>query len=212
VDAAPAQPRTQPAGTNAPEIAGSAADGLREFRQLLASSQIRKWPMYLRNVKQVMRQTNPAFDERAYGFGNLTDLLRAAGREGIVRVDRDRQGVIRVFQGNVSSAPTNGSSSAESQPMADRDDVEDVSVAAAASELGVPVASAVDDVDEVDEIEEVEQAESPADVVAATVVEEPAVTPPTKKAPRARGGRGRARSSAGASDRQPRPRRARKDR
>jgi hypothetical protein len=39
-----------------------------------------------------------SFDERAYGFGNLVDLLRAAHREGVVRVERDRQGVIRVFQ------------------------------------------------------------------------------------------------------------------
>jgi hypothetical protein len=32
------------------------------------------------------------------------DLLRAAARENIVRVDRDRQGVIRVFQGSVPVA------------------------------------------------------------------------------------------------------------
>jgi hypothetical protein len=56
--------------------------------------------MYLRNVKQLFRSVTPEFDERAYGFANLVDLLRAAARENIVRVDRDRQGVIRVFQGN----------------------------------------------------------------------------------------------------------------
>jgi len=84
-----------------PEVIGTAADGLRAFRDLLASAAVRRWPMYLRNVKQVIRQTSSSFDERAYGFANLTDLLRAAHREGIVRVDRDRQGVIRVFQGSV---------------------------------------------------------------------------------------------------------------
>jgi hypothetical protein len=87
----------------APAVIGSNADGLREFRRILASGQVRRWPMYLRNVKQVIRQVNPAFDERAYGFANLVDLLRAAGRDGTVRVDRDRQGVIRVFQGNVTA-------------------------------------------------------------------------------------------------------------
>jgi uncharacterized LabA/DUF88 family protein len=87
-----------------PAVVGSNADGLREFRRILASGQVRRWPMYLRNVKQVIRQVNPAFDERAYGFANLVDLLRAAGRDGTVRVDRDRQGVIRVFQGNVAAA------------------------------------------------------------------------------------------------------------
>lgn len=85
----------------APEMLGTAADGIREFANILATAQIRRWPMYLRNVKQVLRQTNAAFDERAYGFANLTDLLRAAHRENVVRVDRDRQGVIRIFQGSV---------------------------------------------------------------------------------------------------------------
>ena len=53
----------------------------------------------------MIRQTNPSFDERAYGFANLVDLLRAAHKDGLVRVDRDRQGVIRVFQGNLTPEP-----------------------------------------------------------------------------------------------------------
>ncbi|MEO8482582.1 MAG: NYN domain-containing protein [Acidobacteriota bacterium] len=85
-----------------PAVIGSNADGLREFRRILAAGQVRRWPMYLRNVKQLIRQVSADFDERAYGFANLVDLLRAAGRENVVRVDRDRQGVIRVFQGNVA--------------------------------------------------------------------------------------------------------------
>jgi hypothetical protein len=101
-------PRASENGSRAqggsPAVIGSNADGLREFRRILASGQVRRWPMYLRNVKQVIRQVNPTFDERAYGFANLVDLLRAAGRDGSVRVDRDRQGVIRVFQGNVAAA------------------------------------------------------------------------------------------------------------
>jgi hypothetical protein len=87
-----------------PTVIGTNADGLLEFRRILTSGQIRKWPMYLRNVKQIIRQISPSFDERAYGFANLVDLLRAAGREGLVRVDRDRQGVIRVFQGTAPLA------------------------------------------------------------------------------------------------------------
>jgi uncharacterized LabA/DUF88 family protein len=91
-------------GAAAPVAAiGTQAEGMAEFRRVLTSGQVRRWPMYLRNVKQLLRQASPDFDERAYGFGNLVDLLRAAGREGLVRVDRDRQGVIRVFQGQVSA-------------------------------------------------------------------------------------------------------------
>jgi uncharacterized LabA/DUF88 family protein len=90
---------------------GAAADGMRELRRILESAQIKRWPMYLRNVKQVLRQTAPAFDERAYGFANLVDLLRAAHKDGLVRVDRDRQGVIRIFQGSLPSGRPSAASS-----------------------------------------------------------------------------------------------------
>jgi hypothetical protein len=75
------------------------------------------------------------FDERAYGFGNLTDLLRAAHREGIVRVDRDRQGVIRVFQGSVST-PAPALETPADVPALEPDEV---AVASAAAEIGVPL-------------------------------------------------------------------------
>jgi hypothetical protein len=55
--------------------------------------------MYLRNVKQILRQTEGGFDERRYGFGGLMDLLKACQREGFVRIERDRRGGLRVFQG-----------------------------------------------------------------------------------------------------------------
>ncbi|MBP8274693.1 MAG: hypothetical protein KAY59_09695, partial [Acidobacteria bacterium] len=76
------------------------------FTKMLAVAEIRKWPRYLRNVKQVMRACTPPFDERAYGFANLTDMLRAAHKENIVRMERDRQGVIRVFQGTSATSAT----------------------------------------------------------------------------------------------------------
>jgi hypothetical protein len=117
-----------------PVLVGSATEGLREFRRILAAAVVRRWPMYLRNVKQALRQTDATFDERAYGFGNLTDLLRAAHREGIVRVDRDRQGVIRVFQGNVPLPPA---PQVAAEPPADGPD--EVAVASAAAEIGVPL-------------------------------------------------------------------------
>jgi hypothetical protein len=55
--------------------------------------------MYVRNVKQVLRATDAGFDERRYGFNGLIDLLRACQREGLVRLERDRRGGLRVFQG-----------------------------------------------------------------------------------------------------------------
>jgi hypothetical protein len=48
-------------------------------------------------VKQAMRAADPGFDERRHG--NLVEILRSVQRDGLVRLDRDRQGVLRVFQG-----------------------------------------------------------------------------------------------------------------
>ena len=67
--------------------------------QILAAATTARWPMYLRNVKQILRQADGGFDERRYGFGGLMDLLRACQREGFVRIERDRRGGLRVFQG-----------------------------------------------------------------------------------------------------------------
>jgi hypothetical protein len=53
--------------------------------------------MYLRTMKQILRAGG--FDERRYGFGGLMDLLRACQKEGLIRMERDRRGGLRVFQG-----------------------------------------------------------------------------------------------------------------
>jgi uncharacterized LabA/DUF88 family protein len=97
-----ASPSASPAG--AMQTVGTTVDGAREFARVLASAEIRKWPLYLRNVKQIMRAATPPFDERAYGFANLTDLLRAAQKDNVVRMERDRQGVIRIFQGTAPAS------------------------------------------------------------------------------------------------------------
>jgi hypothetical protein len=55
--------------------------------------------MYVRQAKQFLRNAIEGFDERKYGFASVVDLLRAAGKEGVLRVERDRQGAVRVFPG-----------------------------------------------------------------------------------------------------------------
>jgi hypothetical protein len=55
--------------------------------------------MYVRQAKQYLRSAIEGFDERKYGFASVVDLLRAAGKEGVLRIDRDRQGAVRVFPG-----------------------------------------------------------------------------------------------------------------
>ena len=73
--------------------------GVQRAGQILAAATTARWPMYLRNVKQILRQADGGFDERRYGFGGLMDLLKACQREGFVRIERDRRGGLRVFQG-----------------------------------------------------------------------------------------------------------------
>jgi uncharacterized LabA/DUF88 family protein len=103
---------------------GSNADGVRLAGQILKNATTARWPMYVRNVKQLLRAYRGdanvggngdgapganvwnvgtggtvGFDERQYGFGGLMDLLRACQKEGLLRVERDRRGGLRVFPG-----------------------------------------------------------------------------------------------------------------
>src|SRR5687767_4831455 len=63
------------------------------------------WPMYLRNVKQYVKNAAPTFDERRYGFANFLEAVRAAGRSGLFRLERNRQGILRIFAGNQFPRP-----------------------------------------------------------------------------------------------------------
>jgi hypothetical protein len=101
--AAPASPQGGTPGQSAEDDSaplsqiGDNAEGVRLAGQLLAAATTARWPMYLRNVKQILRAGG--FDERRYGFGGLIDLLRGCQRDGFVRMERDRRGGLRVFQG-----------------------------------------------------------------------------------------------------------------
>jgi uncharacterized LabA/DUF88 family protein len=86
------------------QVIGTPIEGVRELSRILSSAVVRKWPLYLRNVKQILKAQTPPFEERAYGFPSLVDLLRASQKEGLFRVERDRQGVIRVFQATAPAA------------------------------------------------------------------------------------------------------------
>jgi uncharacterized LabA/DUF88 family protein len=73
--------------------------GVQRAGSILTAATGARWPMYLRNVKQILRAADGGFDERRYGFGGLMDLLKACQRAGFVRIERDRRGGLRVFQG-----------------------------------------------------------------------------------------------------------------
>jgi uncharacterized LabA/DUF88 family protein len=118
------QQRGRPAGDQAapPEPVAqteSAADGIQRAGRILAAATTARWPMYLRNVKQILRQTEGGFDERRYGFGGLMDLLRACQKEGLVRIERDRRGGLRVFAGPAlqTQAAVESASAPAEQPL-----------------------------------------------------------------------------------------------
>jgi len=141
-DAAPPAPQATLPGT----------EGVAVVARALAAATQARWPMYLRNVKQIIRAGANGFDERRYGFNGLMDLLRACQREGILRLERDRRGGLRVFPGQALQrpAPTRASQpvpalvdmAADEQPM----DVDTSSPA-------VPVRFDVEEPDEVEIIE-----------------------------------------------------------
>ena len=58
-----------------------------------------KWPMYVRGVKQFIKASEPNFDEKEYGFSGLLDALRQTQKAGVLRLERTRQGVLRIFPG-----------------------------------------------------------------------------------------------------------------
>jgi hypothetical protein len=92
----------EPAPSNGGRMEPRTADGIREVRRLFQAAQNPpRWPMYIRQAKQFLRNVDTSFDERKYGFASLVDLMRACQRDGLFRIERDRQGVMRLFPGNV---------------------------------------------------------------------------------------------------------------
>ena len=88
-----------------PAATESNADGVRFVSDVLQKATSARWPMYIRNVKQLLRAADSSFDERRYGFGGLMDLLRACQRESLMRLERDRRGGLRVFPGAALQRP-----------------------------------------------------------------------------------------------------------
>ena len=66
-------------------------------------------PLYVRHLAQGLRAVDPEFDEATYGFRTLTELMHFGQREGLLRMQRDRQGAWRVTPVTSSSdAPAPG--------------------------------------------------------------------------------------------------------
>jgi hypothetical protein len=105
-EAAPVQQPPAPVPGLGEALAVQQAEAIAMLRRVIENAtQPLRWPMYVRNVKQLLRAADSSFDERRYGFGGILDLLRASQRDSLLRLERDRQGVLRVFQGAALQRP-----------------------------------------------------------------------------------------------------------
>ena len=57
------------------------------------------WPLYLRTFKQLLHAQQQPFDEKQYGISSTYDLARQAQRDGLFHIERNRQGILRIFPG-----------------------------------------------------------------------------------------------------------------
>jgi uncharacterized LabA/DUF88 family protein len=119
VATSPAPVPTSPQAQGTPTGGGSAAGQAELLRLVLDVFQrpgtVSRWPLYLRQVKQLLRTADESFDERRFGFSGIVEALRFCQREGVFRLDRDRQGVLRVYPGPVlqRNAPATGHPTSE---------------------------------------------------------------------------------------------------
>jgi uncharacterized LabA/DUF88 family protein len=122
-EVSPGNEATEPMAV-APSVAPSTElteEGIRAIQEAFQNSKVTPhWPMYLRNVKQFIKNSSPAFDERRYGFQNFLEAVRSAQRAGLFRLERNRQGILRVFPGSrIASVPRSLSPAIEEAPVSE---------------------------------------------------------------------------------------------
>ena len=149
-------------------------DGIRAVQTAFAgATPPPRWPLYVRQAKQFLRSAIDGFDEKNYGFASVVDLLRAAGKDGVLRIERDRHGAIRAFPGPKLTRPVPVAVSEPVDDAAVPGDVEDVTESVDAASI-VPEAVAEAPIEEAQTVEDAS-------------TEQP-VEPPTKRPSKRRSG------------------------
>jgi uncharacterized LabA/DUF88 family protein len=180
---APVAAGAPPAAEAAAPVPASPEDSLAALKQALPGhfEKAPNRPLYLRQIRQVLRAVGSTIDERS-GFRGLLDLLHQAQREGWLRLHRDRKGVWRVFPASpipaLAPAPPT-EAAVEAQPGLEPD---------LEPEILLPVETDVNwEVEELpDEIVELEEPAPPVVIEEVAPVEPPPQPKPRKpRAPRA---------------------------
>jgi hypothetical protein len=121
------------------EAAGLRREAFNLLKQALAAASAKSphRPLYLRQVLQRLRSVEKGFDEKRYGFRRLLDLLHEAQREGLLHIQRDRKGALRVFpEPQASTAETAG---AALEPAVEKLGRQPAELASAAPETAPPI-------------------------------------------------------------------------
>ena len=93
--------KSVPAAESSPS-AGQPSDATRTLRELIRESSAKPhWPMYLRSFKQFLRSLPGQFDEHQFGITSTYDLVRQAQKDGLLNVERNRQGILRIYPGDL---------------------------------------------------------------------------------------------------------------
>jgi uncharacterized LabA/DUF88 family protein len=96
----PPAPLPPPSGPSMPNPM-QVEEGIRVMQEAFQNSRVPPhWPMYLRNVKQFIKNSSPTFDEHRYGFHSFLEAVRSGQKAGLFRLERNRQGILRVYPGN----------------------------------------------------------------------------------------------------------------
>ncbi|MGA2264284.1 MAG: NYN domain-containing protein [Acidobacteriota bacterium] len=92
------EPQASKEPTAAPAHAAGAVSAVRQILEQMGTKS--HWPMYLRSFKHFLRSADSSFDERRYGISSIHDLVRLTQREGLLRIERNRQGILRIYLGD----------------------------------------------------------------------------------------------------------------
>jgi len=174
------------------------AAGIAVVRNVLGQAGAKThWPMYLRSFKHFLHAADPSFDERRFGYSSIHDLARQAQREGLLRIERNRQGILRIFLGDQASA-----AASEHPP-----------VEAAAPQEGIEVPETAASIAPEEPSSPMPQTEAAAETFAEPSAEESPLDVPlitTDEKPKRRRAAGRPESSRGKKSTAKRPRAAKK--
>ncbi len=90
------------------QASASRAEAVGLLKQAVAAQAAKapNRPLYMRHMRQGLRAAQKGFDEKRYGFRSILDLLHQAEREDVVRLSRDRKGVLRIFPVPSSAPPS----------------------------------------------------------------------------------------------------------